>query len=78
MKDLTQLHGPFIVETVLSSIVVHATKTDRSADEVAMATLLALGGFLKARGHSPDTLLDILHKSLTKAAPLHNAPEGLQ
>lgn len=75
MKNPVQLHGPFIIETVLSPIAIHALKTGTSVDEVAMATFLALGGFLKARGHSVETL----QKSLVmKPAPPHAAPEALQ
>ena len=75
MKNPVQLHGPFIIETIFSSCAIQALKTGRNIDEVALATFLALGGFLKARGHS----IDSLQKSLiVTATPPHEAPEALQ
>lgn len=73
--DIGELHGNFILESILPDIVEQAVDSDRDMIEVALAVFMSLGTILQGCGMTPDSLLAAVKASTLST---HDAPEGLQ
>lgn len=70
-----QKHEAFILDELLPAVVNHAHRLGVTSDEAALASFMALGTALQAKGFTAKSLLMAIQGS---ALITHDAPEAMQ